>query len=205
MEAQIVQRAENGFFRAYSQYEYVNTLAQEGEEVRLFSDSAWEELFGPPGKRDDLQNAGKLAFFLILGLASVFAVEHQTNVSLLQQTAKCGRWKIITRKFLVCAFYGAIACLLAYMPRYFAVFSQYGTAGLDAPLRSLRQLEAVSFHVVIWKYLVLLGLARYLATLAAIAFILFLSEKTRSRIYTILISSLCLLLPVILLLSLGRQ
>lgn len=187
-----------GFQKAVAQYEYVLSQVRKGEEAELFYTTGWEELLGQRGQREDVANAGKLGFFLAVGLAMLFSVEKSTQMELLQKTCIRGRSSVCLRKYLSAVVYGTVAYILAYLPRYLAVFSQSGTQGMTASLRSLELLSDVPFVVPLWGYLVLVGIARYLGMLAAAGFVLWLSKRLGNAIYTILISLLVLLLPVFL-------
>lgn len=198
MELQTTYNARQGFSRAVAQYEYVLSQVKSGEEAELFCTTGWENLLGPAGQREDVMNAGKLVFFLAVGLAAVFSVEKTTGMELLLKGSIRGRGSVCLRKYAVCILYGTAAFLLAFLPRYLVVFSAYGTAGLSAPLKSLSLLSDVPFNVPLWVYLVLVGVSRYLGMLAAVGMILWLSKRTGNMIHTILISSLFLLLPVFL-------
>ncbi len=198
LKVQSASLAENGFYRAVIQYEYVLSQIRSGEQAELFMDSGWEVLLGPNGQRDDVMNAGKLAFFLVIGLSAVFAIEKSTRMELLQHTCLRGRGSVCIRKYLSCLLYGTTAWMIAYLPRYLAVFSQYGTAGLGSPLKSLSILSDVPFNIPLWGYLVLVGICRYLGMVTSVGLILWLSKKTGNMIQTILIALLVLLLPVFL-------
>lgn len=191
-------RGQIGFERAAGQYEYVLSMTREGDRAELFYDSGWDALFNQMGRREDVMNAGKLCFFLVLGLAAVFSVEKSSGMIQLQHAYLRGRSGVCAGKFLSGAIYGTAAYVIAYLPRYLTVFHAYGRSGLTAPLRSFSELSAVPFNVPLWAYLALVGLSRYLGMLAAAGLILWLSARTGNMIHTILISLLILLLPVFL-------
>ncbi|MCD2493727.1 hypothetical protein LQE92_14045 [Lacrimispora sp. NSJ-141] len=187
-----------GFDRAVSQYEHVLNEKRAGADAELFYDTGWQALFDRNGQREDVMNAGKLGFFLILGLSAVFSVERSSRVEMLQKAYLRGGGSVCVRKYVSCFLYGTAAYFIAYVPRYLTVFSEYGTAGLSAPLKSLSALSEIPFNIPLWAYLLVVGICRYLGMLAAAGLILWLSKRCGSMVHTILIAMLILELPVFL-------
>lgn len=198
MEVQAVQNARTGFGKALAQYEYVLGRVREGTDAELFYASGWEALLDIQGQRVDVMDAGKLSFFLIVGLAAVFSVEKTSQVELLQRTCVRGGGGVCRKKYWTGLLYGTFAWVIAFLPRYLTVFRAYGTAGFAAPLQSLSQLSEIPFNIPLWGYLVLVGLSRYLGMAAAAGLMFWLSKRTGNLIHTVLLGSLVLLLPVFL-------
>ena len=198
MEVQASQNARSGFGTALAQYEHVLGQVREGTDAELFYASGWEALLNAQGQRADVMDAGKLAFFLAVGLAAAFSVERTSRMELLQRTCVRGGGGVCKRKYLAGLLYGTIAWAIAFLPRYLAVFGAYGTAGLAAPLKSLSLLGDIPFNTPLWGYLALVGLSRYLGMAAAVGLVLWLSRRSGNLIHTILLGNLLLLLPVFL-------
>ncbi|QNM06628.1 hypothetical protein [Qiania dongpingensis] len=193
-----VTRGMIGFDRAVSQYEHVLNEKRAGRDAELFYDTGWQALFDRSGQREDVMNVGKLSFFLILGLSAVFSVEKSSKVEMLQKAYLRGGGSVCIRKYVSCFIYGTAAYLIAYLPRYLSVFSEYGTAGFSAPLKSLNVLSEIPFNIPLWAYLLAVGISRYLGMLAAVGLILWLSKRCGNMVHTILIAMLVLELPVFL-------
>ncbi len=198
MEASALSDARGGFDMALSQYEYVLSENRAGQEAEVFYQTGWQDLFGMHGRRADVMDVAKLSFFLLLGLSAVFSIEKSTKVEMLQRAYIRGGGSVCLRKYLSCVLYGTAAYLIAYLPRYLAVFQVYGVHGLTAPMKSLAELSDMPFNVPLWAYLALVGLSRYLGMLAAIGLILWLSRRCGNMIHTILVGALLLELPAFL-------
>lgn len=201
-EAQMRQRSmENarlGFERTLEQYSHVLSLVKEGTAAELFYASGWDALFSSHGQRRDVMDAGKLAFFLAVGLAAVFSVEKASFVGLLQSTCVKGRGGVCKKKYLTGLLYGTAAWIIAFLPRYLTVFWVYGTAGLTSPLKSLPGLSEIPFNIPLWGYLALVNVSRYLGMAVSVGFVLWLSKRSGNLVYTVLLGNLVLLLPVFL-------
>ena len=198
MEAQAFQNARSGFETALAQYEHVLGQVRNGTAAELFYASGWEVLLNTQGQRADVMDAGKLAFFLAVGLAAVFSVERTSRMELLQSTCVRGGGGVCKRKYLAGLLYGTTAWAIAFLPRYLTVFGAYGTAGLTAPLKSLPLLSDIPFNIPLWGYLALVGLSRYLGMAAATGLLLWLSRRSGNLVHAILLGNLLLLLPVFL-------
>ncbi|MCI8506562.1 MAG: hypothetical protein HFI67_10290 [Lachnospiraceae bacterium] len=198
MEVQGSQNARSGFGTALAQYEHVLGQVRAGTDAELFYASGWEALLDTQGQRADIMDAGKLAFFLVVGLAAVFSVERTSRMELLQRTCVRGGGGVCRRKYLAGLLYGTIAWATAFFPRYLTVFGAYGTAGLTAPLKSLPLLSDIPFNIPLWGYLALVGFSRYLGMAAAVGLVLWLSRRSGNLVHTILLGNLLLLLPVFL-------
>ena len=198
MEVQASQNARTGFSKALAQYGHVLEQVRGGTDAELFYASGWEALLGPQGQRVDVMDAGKLTFFLVVGLAAAFSVEKTSRVELLQSTCVRGGGGVCKRKYLAGLLYGTLAWAVAFLPRLLVVFSAYGTAGILAPLKSLPLLADVPFNIPLWGYLALVGVSRYLGMAAAAGLVFWLSRRSGNLVHTILLGNLLLLLPVFL-------
>lgn len=188
----------SGFYLALEQYYYVQGLADQGVDADLICVSAWTELLGSDGHDADVYDAAKLLFFLAAGLASVFSIEKSTHVEMLQHTCPRGRSYLCRCKYAACLLYTVAACLIAYVPRYIAVFSAYGTDGLLSPLHSLELLASVPLNVPLIVYLFMMGISRLAGAVITAGIVMLLSKKTGDNIKTVIISLLLLEIPVIL-------
>lgn len=186
-------RGEEGFQEAKRQYESL----REGQY--FVYRTGYERLCGRLGQQEDLGNAVKLLLYLILVFSGVFAVEHETGMEILLQSAGAKR-RVAVRKLIHCIIILLIGFCVCFVPQYLAVRANYGLPNLGAQANSLDIFGSFSDGWTIRAVLLTTGLARLLLSAAAGAIILFLSKKTGSRITTILLSIGLLLLPALALL-----
>lgn len=186
-------RGEDAFQDAKQQYESL----QDGQHFvyRI----GYVRLCGPRGQYEDLLNAIKLLLYLILVFSGVFAVEQETGMEILLQSAGVKR-KVAVRKLLNCAIVILIGFCICFVPQYLAVRTNYGLPDVGARANSLDIFGSFSDGWTIRGVLVATGLTRLLMTSAAGSAILFFSKKTGNRITTILLSVGTLVLPALVLL-----
>ena len=183
-------RGEEAFQAAKQQYESLRA----GQH--FVSRVGYERLCGRQGRHEDLVNALKLLLYLILVFSGVFAVEHETGMEVLLQSAGTKR-RVAVRKRINCAIVLLIGFIICFVPQYLAVRANYGLPDLGAQANSLDIFGSFSDGWTIRGVLLATGLTRLLLTVGAGAGILFLSGKTGSRITTILLGVGILVLPAL--------
>lgn len=185
-------RAEEAFSEAAAQYEAL----REGQSY--IDRTGYERLCGCLGQRDDLLNTIKWFLFLVLAFSSVFAVERETGMEILQATAGAKR-RIAWRKCVLCGIVLFVSFWIAYLPQYLAVLKHFGLPEQGAVANSLALFSGFSDGWSILGVLLLMGLLRLLLGAAATALILTFSRKTGNKITTILLGFGVLILPTIIL------
>ena len=188
-------RGEDSFNQAKQQYEQLRP----GQSY-LYQ-TGYSRMFAPYEHNEDLMNYGKLFLFLVLLTAGTFASEQESGMSLLQvSSGKSG--KIFQYKALLCIFYAAAVTVIAFLPKYIAVFGTYGGFLPQAQANSVLWLSNVPDGITVGSYIVLQFVFRVFVTAAAVAMIGFVSQKTGKTILTMELCLPVLLLPIIVMLLL---
>lgn len=152
-------------------------------------------LFGPDSMREDTVNFGKLFFVIILLLFVLFAEEKETGVRILQVTA--GRTRVILcHKTIICAAYAVLATLIAFLPRYIAVFHTYAGLDLAAQASSIMWWAEIPAVFSVGGYIAVILLGRILLTGGAAGIVCCISNMTGNSIMTLIISIVLLMLPI---------
>lgn len=177
------------FARASAQY--FSMKAQDNDYVCLVG---YDRLLGDKGQQDMLLQSVKLAILLILGLASVFAAEEESKMSLLLNTTT-GKKRSYVCRIGLSALYAVFGAVAAYLPQVLVIGKTYGLSGLDSTAGSVPALH-IRFGTVL-SSLCLYALGGIAFSLAAAALVLFLSKRSGSTVQTVLFSSALLLLPLL--------
>lgn len=188
-------RGEDPFNQAKQQYEQLRP----GQSY-LYQ-TGYSRMFAPFEYSEDLVNYGKLFFVLVLLTAGMFAAEQESGMSLLQAASgKTG--KICRYKALLCFFYAVSLTVIAFLPKYIAVFQVYGGFLPQAQANSISWLANLPDGMTVLSYIVLQFVFRTVVTAAAAAMVCLVSQKTGKTVLTMELCLPVLLLPVAVMLLL---
>lgn len=165
-------------------------------------DSGYNRLYTEQGLADDLVSTILLTGVLILAFSGVLAVEQESGVHILIQTAGKER-KSKRYKWLYALAFSLVAAVIAYLPQFLCVVRGYGLPLGYAQANSLSVFSILPHWISLNGVLVITRLIRVCVAVVACSGILFLSAKTKSTIFTILSSCAFLLLPLLLVLILS--
>lgn len=132
----------------------------------------------------------------LICLAGAYSSEYQTGANVLLKTTPRGRLTTFRSKFLIGIIIISAVFITVYAPRFYSVLSDYGMRGINAPACSIEILS--DYDISILQYLILLCVKRYLAMLAAMMIIFFISTKLKSRGLTLLAGIGILILPILI-------
>ena len=181
-------KAQEAFERSCEQYEGL-----ESGQSYLYQ-TPYTKIFGSESYSDNIINFAKLFLVLTLLLSPLFAFEEETGVKILQ-TASGMLKRINIIKILIALFYAIVSALIAFLPKYTAVFSLYG--GLDMSARA-NSINVLKFLPNIWSVSGVSAAAFGFCIAAAViasALIAWLSTKTKNSVITLVISLAVLLIP----------
>ena len=149
--------------------------------------SKYLRLYDGQGIGDDVKNLAKLCLVLTFSFFSLFAMEEESGMALLQRTAGRGR-AILTRKVIWMALVLLCAAAIAFLPQYWAVFQGYGWPHLTASANSIVLFGYLPQWCSVGMLLLITGLIRLVLAGAVGAGVALLSKKTGSSILTLVLS-----------------
>ena len=171
----------------------------EGIEVEYIYQTPWTLLFGKNGIRKALVSFGEAFLILILMFSSCGSTEKE-GVQLIIQASPAGKRGVITRKIYICIVTSIITAGLAFFPEFVNIIKTYGLNDFNAPSCSFFSFgcNAIKSSMNMGTYLISQIVLRILSVIIAGLIFVGISQKTKSRILTILLGLiLLLLLPVL--------
>ncbi len=186
-------RAQESFERSCEQYESLN----DGQSY-LYQ-TAYTRIFGAESYNDNIINFAKLFLVLTLLLSSFFAYEEETGVKMLQTTS--GMLKQINIiKVVIVLFYAIISAVIAFLPKYIAVFNMYGGLDMSAQANSIYLLKSLPNIWSVSGIFTVIFIFYTAVAIIASAVISLLSSKTKNSVITLVISLAILLIPTAIIL-----
>ena len=179
--------SEEVFLRAKNQYDRMKAQGYD-----YVCQTGYERLLGPEGQEDALILLIQMMITLILGLASIHAVETETNMIFLLNSVP-GKEESRKVKGILATVYAVIAAVITFAPHIIAIAKSYGLTGLFARGHSVPLLR-------MGTQTVLSGLCIYAAIAISLAILMarvvsWISKKSGSIASTVVMSSTSLLIP----------
>lgn len=193
MQYQKLLAPKRAFEKVLAHAEYLKTT--DGGE--FLYDKGYQLLVGgdSSGYSDILLALTAMTITLIC-LAGAYSSEYQTGANVLLKTTPRGRLTTFRSKFLIGIIIISAVFITVYAPRFYSVLNAYGTREINAPACSIEILSGCSISIL--QYLILLCVKRYLALLAAMLIIFFVSTRLKSRGLTLLAGIGILILPILI-------
>lgn len=156
----------------------------------------YEHLFGHQGRQNDLRSAVLLFLFLGVVLSGVMAREEETGVAVFLSTTGAVK-QVNRRKFLCCGLLALAFGVAAFLPEWIYVGQMFGLDQLGAPASSLSVLGKLGLGLPIYGVLILAWMLRLAVSLLATSWVLFLSQRTKRSITTLLVAVGTLVIPTL--------
>ena len=179
--------SEEVFLRAKNQYDRMKAQGYD-----YVCQTGYERLLGPEGQEDALILLIQMMITLILGLASIHAVETETNMIFLLNSVP-GKEESRKVKGILATVYAVIAAVITFAPHIIAIAKSYGLPGLFCYGHSVPMLRmgtgtvlaGLSIHAAI-----IIGMSIVVAHVVSL-----ISKKSGSITNTIITSSVMMLIP----------
>ena len=179
--------SEEVFLRAKNQYDRMKAQGYD-----YVCQTGYERLLGPEGQEDALILLIQMMITLILGLASIHAVETETNMIFLLNSVP-RNLENRKAKGMLATVYALTAAVITFAPHITAIVKNYGLPGLFACGYSVPLLR-MGTQTVLAGLCIYAAIAISLAILTA-HLVSWISEKSGSIVSTVVMSSTLLLIP----------
>lgn len=185
-------RPQDAFFQAKNQYQNLST----GQSY-LYQ-TGYTKLLGNEAIHDDIVNFGKALFVLTLLLSTIFTEEKESGVQILQTSSRQSK-TVFYSKIGICLICALITAIIAFLPKFIAVFSVFG--GLDLPAQA-NSISCVSFLPDFWSvggFFTLILAGKILIVSAAGGIVCWISHRVPNTVTALILASVVLLLPILIL------
>ena len=179
--------SEEVFLRAKNQYDRMKAQGYD-----YVCQTGYERLLGPEGQEDALILLIQMMITLILGLASIHAVETETNMILLLNSVP-GKEESRKVKGILDTVYAVIAAVITFAPHIIAITKSYGLPGLFCYGHSVPMLRMGTGTVLAGLCIhaaIIIGMSIVVAHVVSL-----ISKKSGSITNTIITSSVMMLIP----------
>lgn len=191
---------ENALNQVREQYLRMDELKRQGMPAQYVYLTPWQYLLGRGLSLQDTLNLGLCFLAMILLASSCGAMEKRKEMYDLLSLTVTGRKGIYRRKALWMLLAAAGTFLAAFLPGILQIRDRFGISALSAPAVSYTGTGFWGMSLSLGSLLALKYTGLLACVCAAGLGMLLISEKIRSRIFTVLIGAVALLVPVCLLL-----
>lgn len=139
-----------------------------------------------------------LMVFSVFTLSGVFAYEHKREMSKLISATQKGKGRLFFAKLSVASITYIIIYILLYLPYMVNFIRNFGTDIFREPLVFLESFEGLGNDMSILGALILESLAHIFIGVAVLTFILLMSEKLKSIVTAMTVSTAVALIPCLL-------
>lgn len=182
--------------RAFSYLEQ-QVISADGKG-NLIYDTGYNKLTAFDGYANDVIPSMIVVLLIIVLIAPIYSKDKEIGLQkIISSTIRGEKSLAIHRAFITSAI-SFTACLIAFIPQYYTVFTEYGSEWLYAPVQSLMQLSDFPLTISILDYLILINLIRITACVLIGEAVLVMSKFSDKSFVSIAVTMLLFILPLIL-------
>ena len=186
------------FERVIEQYNRLLELDKKGIDAKFIDENIYKSFVS--SKTREWNDFALLCLVLVIGVPYVFSVEYKNGMINLIRTTENGKTKLFFGKIVVECIYLLIAFTALYVPYFVRFINTYGANSLNTPLVCIfENVQETSFSVI---NAVVVNLICYFLLATAVTFaITAVSIFTRSSMFTMVVSTALVIIPLLALYS----
>ena len=186
------------FERVIEQYNRLLELDKKGIDAKFIDENIYKSFVS--SKTREWNDFALLCLVLVIGVPYVFSPEYKNGMINLIRTTENGKTKLFFGKIVVECIYLLIAFTALYVPYFVRFINTYGANSLNTPLVCIfENVQETSFSVI---NAVVVNLICYFLLATAVTFVITaVSIFTRSSMFTMVVSTVLVILPLLALYS----
>lgn len=193
----IIDTRGKGFEKVMQQYDMIKYTSQKINIAPCFINYTLGKLLMMNSSRE-WTSFSIFMVLIVCSLSGVFAYEHKNKMQRLIRATRKGKGKLVAAKFSVSLLTCFILYTLIYLPFMINYVNTFGTSIFSNPLVFLEGFERLESDISIVVAIVLESFVRLFVSLAVVMLILFLSDKLKSTITAMIVSTSVTLVPCVL-------
>lgn len=186
-----------GFEKVLSQYETIKSTGDKLDIIPCFINYTIASKLMMDSDRE-LSSFLMFMIFTVFAFSGIFAYEHKNGMCTLICSAKNGKGRLVVAKFSVVFLSYFIMFTLIYLPYMLNFIRTFGSDILFNSLAFLDSFAELESEITILQAILLESFVHITIGFAVTMFILFLSNKLKSTITTMIISTSVTLIPCLL-------
>lgn len=186
------------FERVIEQYNRLLELDKKGIDAKFIDENIYKSFVS--SKTREWNDFALLCLVLVIDVPYVFSPEYKNGMINLIRTTENGKTKLFFGKIVVECIYLLIAFTALYVPYFVRFINTYGANSLNTPLVCIfENVQETSFSVI---NAVVVNLICYFLLATAVTFVITaVSIFTRSSMFTMVVSTVLVILPLLALYS----
>ncbi|MBD9049827.1 hypothetical protein, partial [Ruminococcus sp.] len=182
------------FKRVIEQYNRLLELDKKGIDAKFIDENIYKSFVS--SKTREWNDFALLCLVLVIGVPYVFSPEYKNGMINLIRTTENGKTKLFFGKIVVECIYLLIAFTALYVPYFVRFINTYGANSLNTPLVCIfENVQETSFSVI---NAVVVNLICYFLLATAVTFVITaVSIFTRSSMFTMVISTVLVIIPLL--------
>lgn len=182
--------------RAFSYIEQ-QVISADGKGELIY-DTGYNKLTAFNGFTNDVMPSLTAMLLVIVLIASIYSKDKEIGLQKIISSTVRGKKSLAIYRVLITAVISFAACLIAFVPQYYTVFTEYGCEWLYAPVQSLMQLSDFPFDISILDYLILINVIRIVTCIVMGELVLALSKFSGKSFVGIAVTMLIFVSPLFL-------
>lgn len=188
------------FDRVTEQYNRLLGLKSDGVKARFIDENIYSTFVS--SKTREWNDFALLCFVLLIAVPCVFSVEYKNGMINLIRPTKNGKTKLFVRKIAVLTMFTLLSFIAVYLPYLIRFVSTYGANSFATPIVCIfENLQGSAFSVM--GAMIVNLFCSLLLALAVVSIITALSIITESNMFTMVLSTVLIIIPCLAVYSAG--
>jgi hypothetical protein len=178
--------------------EHTRYLKSMGDGAFYYPNGFYELTGETSDGNGDAYHGVVMILFLILLNSGICTYDYQYDMERLLKTTVWGHRKLLFQKMMIGLFLTTVFYGLVYGSWYYRILSAYGITGIDKSVTSMEHISSVYSGMTVLQYLLFINVIRLTACFLMMGLEMYLSEKVKSQVMTIIICMGIFLVPMLL-------
>lgn len=179
-------------------YEKLISQKADGQEPRFIQQTGYEKIFGVTNQKVDRKNTLVYVVVMVLVCGLYASMERTSGMRTLIDVTRLGWKKVRNAKRRQVYLFAGVGMVLVWLPDIIWYFRQYGLHEWNARMSWLLEFSGWSSRLSVWMYFLLMCLIRILAGMLLVRLILYISEKCKTGMAALSISTFLFVVPTVL-------
>lgn len=179
------------FIKVLEQYEYIKTHPN----AEFVYDTGYKELLRV-NKNAFFETDLYLTIMSIICFTEAIVIEYKTGMIKILNTTPKGRKHTMKNKILICIIVSFIIFITSIIPEMLRTKQLYGFDNIMASITSISAFEMLPIGINILTFIIITYLAKLIVLISITLLVLWITLKLKNTTYSILASSILLLIPI---------
>lgn len=184
--------------RIYPLFEQLHTKRENGEHAEFIRQSGYRKMFGIDEEKVAQKNTMLYSVVIVISCCLYVTMEKTSGMSVLIEATKIGWRRVRKTKQKQALIFSAVSMIVVWGLDMLWYLKYYGVSEWFCPISWIAEFSSWNRHIPIFLYIVVLWAIRFAGGALLAALVLFISEKSKNSMESLVICMFLFVVPAVL-------